>query len=247
MVIWIRATMSTKTLKIYMINDWIDWDDLGWNRCTRGQFPCNDRCRPGARWERALGRPRSQREADHALCGEAELADSMGGATHSLRTVYGSAALLQVLIHFSLFQLVLVVHLSFISYSFHCKWFNQSRFRLISFNWSSYLSNLAYHLSKNWIAVQECWIECDSMLNRDTEQADTWMAKQEAFLSNEDLGDSLDSVEALIKKHEDFEKSLAAQEEKIKALDEFASKLIEGKPINLPPLGYFLHTISCLW
>jgi len=62
---------------------------------------------------------------------------------------------------------------------------------------------------------------------RDTEQADTWMAKQEAFLSNDDLGDSLDSVEELIKKHEDFEKSLTAQEEKIKALDEFATKLIE--------------------
>lgn len=43
------------------------------------------------------------------------------------------------------------------------------------------------------------------------------------------MGDSLDSVEALIKKHEDFEKSLAAQEEKIKALDEFATKLIEGQ------------------
>lgn len=64
---------------------------------------------------------------------------------------------------------------------------------------------------------------------RDTEQADTWMAKQESFLANEDLGDSLDSVEALIKKHEDFEKSLAAQEEKIKALDEFATKLVEGQ------------------
>ena len=50
---------------------------------------------------------------------------------------------------------------------------------------------------------------------RDTEQADTWMAKQESFLVNQDPGDSLDSVEALIKKHEDFEKSLAAQEEKI--------------------------------
>lgn len=36
-------------------------------------------------------------------------------------------------------------------------------------------------------------------------------------------------MEALIKKHEDFEKSLAAQEEKIKALDEFATKLIEGQ------------------
>lgn len=64
---------------------------------------------------------------------------------------------------------------------------------------------------------------------RDTEQADTWMAKQEAFLANVDLGDSLDSVEALIKKHEDFEKSLAAQEEKIKALDIFATKLIDGQ------------------
>lgn len=64
---------------------------------------------------------------------------------------------------------------------------------------------------------------------RDTEQADTWMAKQEAFLANEDLGDSLDSVEALIKKHEDFEKTLQAQEEKINALDVFATKLIDGQ------------------
>ncbi|XP_072162112.1 spectrin alpha chain [Bemisia tabaci] len=63
---------------------------------------------------------------------------------------------------------------------------------------------------------------------RDAEQADTWTAKQEAFLANTDLGDSLDSVEALMKKHEDFEKSLAAQEDKIKALDDFADKLIDG-------------------
>ena len=48
---------------------------------------------------------------------------------------------------------------------------------------------------------------------------------------NQDLGDSLDSVEAMMKKHEDFEKSLAAQEEKIKALDEFATKLIEGNVV----------------
>ncbi|KAK6044474.1 spectrin repeat-containing domain protein, partial [Cooperia oncophora] len=64
---------------------------------------------------------------------------------------------------------------------------------------------------------------------RDTEQAETWMNKQEAFLANQDLGDSLDAVESLIKKHQDFEKSLAAQEEKIIALDEFATKLIQGQ------------------
>ncbi|KJH49812.1 spectrin repeat-containing domain protein [Dictyocaulus viviparus] len=64
---------------------------------------------------------------------------------------------------------------------------------------------------------------------RDTEQAETWMNKQEAFLANQDLGDSLDAVESLIKKHQDFEKSLAAQEEKINALDDFATKLIQGQ------------------
>lgn len=36
------------------------------------------------------------------------------------------------------------------------------------------------------------------------------------FLANEDIGDSLDSVEALITKHKNFEKSLVAQEEKFK-------------------------------
>lgn len=64
-------------------------------------------------------------------------------------------------------------------------------------------------------------------------QAETWMNKQEAFLANTDLGDSLDAVEHLIKKHEDFEKSLLAQEEKISALDEFATKLIQVKTIIL--------------
>ncbi|KMQ97932.1 spectrin alpha chain [Lasius niger] len=67
---------------------------------------------------------------------------------------------------------------------------------------------------------------------RDTEQADAWMAKQEAFLANEDLGDSLDSVEALIKKHEDFDKSLAAQEEKIKVLDDFAGNYLDPTNLN---------------
>lgn len=65
------------------------------------------------------------------------------------------------------------------------------------------------------------------------EQADAWMAKQESTLDSEDYGDSLDTVEAMIKKQEDFEKSLIAQEEKIKALDEFASKLIGKKIHNL--------------
>jgi len=38
----------------------------------------------------------------------------------------------------------------------------------------------------------------------------------QAFLASDELGDSLNGVEALIKKHEDFEKTLVAWEEKFK-------------------------------
>ncbi|KAH8851040.1 Spectrin alpha chain [Schistosoma japonicum] len=62
---------------------------------------------------------------------------------------------------------------------------------------------------------------------RDAEQSESWIGKQEALLEINDVGDSLDSVEALIRKHEDFEKSLLAQEEKMHQLDEFAEKLVE--------------------
>ena len=37
----------------------------------------------------------------------------------------------------------------------------------------------------------------------------------QAFLENEDLGNSLGSVEALRQKHDDFEEAFTAQEEKI--------------------------------
>ena len=55
---------------------------------------------------------------------------------------------------------------------------------------------------------------------RDTEQAEAFLNKQEAFLANDDVGDSLDAAESLLKKHNDFEKSLAAQEEKFRMLFE---------------------------
>uniref|UniRef100_A0A0N5ANF9 Spectrin alpha chain n=1 Tax=Syphacia muris TaxID=451379 RepID=A0A0N5ANF9_9BILA len=94
------------------------------------------------------------------------------------------------------------------------------------------------HLAQEKVALLSLWDErrilyeqCMDLqlFYRDTEQAETWMTKQEVFLANDDLGDSLDSVESLIKKHEDFEKSLAAQEEKINALNQFATKLVQEK------------------
>uniref|UniRef100_A0A2R5L953 Putative spectrin beta chain non-erythrocytic 5 isoform x6 n=1 Tax=Ornithodoros turicata TaxID=34597 RepID=A0A2R5L953_9ACAR len=59
-------------------------------------------------------------------------------------------------------------------------------------------------------------------------QAEVWLASKEAFLNNEDLGDSMSSVEALIKKHANFEKTMEAQGERVDQLKNFAAQLVEG-------------------
>ncbi|TPP57241.1 Spectrin alpha chain non-erythrocytic [Fasciola gigantica] len=79
---------------------------------------------------------------------------------------------------------------------------------------------------------------------RDTEQAESWMSKQEALLENKDVGDSLDAVEALMRKHEDFEKSLVAQEEKMKHIDDFATKLIENQHYAASQVAELQRTMS---
>ncbi|KAM5202520.1 spectrin alpha chain, erythrocytic 1 isoform 2-T6 [Hipposideros larvatus] len=92
-------------------------------------------------------------------------------------------------------------------------------------------------LDNNWAALLELWAkrqdQYEQCLNlhlfyRDSEQVDSWMSRQEAFLENEDLGNSLGSVEALLQKHDDFEEAFTAQEEKITTLDKTATKLIDN-------------------
>lgn len=80
--------------------------------------------------------------------------------------------------------------------------------------------------------VYKQWLEFQLFM-RDAEQADAWITKQEAFLANEQLGDSLDDAEALLKKHDDFEKSLAAQEEKARHLEMTAERLVAQNTVNV--------------
>uniref|UniRef100_A0A0B7BRC6 PH domain-containing protein n=1 Tax=Arion vulgaris TaxID=1028688 RepID=A0A0B7BRC6_9EUPU len=54
---------------------------------------------------------------------------------------------------------------------------------------------------------------------RDAAVAEAWLIAQEPYLSNQDLGDTLDAVENLLKKHEAFEKSAATQEERFASLE----------------------------
>lgn len=54
---------------------------------------------------------------------------------------------------------------------------------------------------------------------RDAAVAEAWLIAQEPFLLSQELGHTIDEVEQLIKKHEAFEKSAAAQEERFAALE----------------------------
>ncbi|XP_066591797.1 spectrin beta chain, non-erythrocytic 5 isoform X2 [Prorops nasuta] len=58
------------------------------------------------------------------------------------------------------------------------------------------------------------------------DQADNWLATKEAFLNNEDLGESLSGVEALLRKHEEFEKMLMPQLVRIDELETFANEIL---------------------
>ncbi|KAJ8687026.1 hypothetical protein QAD02_022820, partial [Eretmocerus hayati] len=53
---------------------------------------------------------------------------------------------------------------------------------------------------------------------RDAAVAEAWLIAQEPYLMSQELGHTIDDVENLIKKHEAFEKSAAAQEERFSAL-----------------------------
>ncbi|XP_014805640.1 PREDICTED: spectrin beta chain, non-erythrocytic 5-like [Calidris pugnax] len=61
------------------------------------------------------------------------------------------------------------------------------------------------------------------------EQTESWLSSKEAFLANEDLGDSVSSVESLQRKHAQFEKALEAQMEKIDEMASFARQLTQNK------------------
>ena len=54
---------------------------------------------------------------------------------------------------------------------------------------------------------------------RDAGVAESWLLGQEPYLSSREMGQNVDEVEKLIKRHEAFEKSAATWEERFSALE----------------------------
>lgn len=66
--------------------------------------------------------------------------------------------------------------------------------------------------------------------------AEAWLLGQEPYLSSREIGQSVDEVEKLIKRHEAFEKSAATWDERFSALERLTT---------VSSLG-MLGTMSCL-
>ena len=102
-----------------------------------------------------------------------------------------------------------------------------SEFRVVSFTRGSYSLQISflgrYYIYRGYI-FQSCLSR--QVYDEYADQADTWLASKEAFLANEDLGNSLAAVDQLVKKHNGFEKTLGAQEEKISTLEQLSQALL---------------------
>jgi len=83
-------------------------------------------------------------------------------------------------------------------------------------------------LEKTWIARRISLDQCLELqlFYRDCEQAEHWMSSRESFLLSDDVDNTSDNVEALIKKHEDFDRAIKNQEDKIEMLASLGDQLI---------------------
>ncbi|GLH07508.1 Spectrin beta chain [Gryllus bimaculatus] len=108
------------------------------------------------------------------------------------------------------------------------------------------LTNQRNALLHRW---EERWLNLQLILEvyqfaRDAAVAEAWLIAQEPYLMSQELGHTIDEVENLIKKHEAFEKSAAAQEERFMALErlttyETPSSVVDGQSVvdlSLRPL-----------
>jgi spectrin alpha len=86
-------------------------------------------------------------------------------------------------------------------------------------------------LEKAWIARRMQLDQCLELqlFYRDCEQAENWMTNRESFLQQGGQEDSKEEkIEMMIKKHEDFDKAINTEEEKIEALQTYADQLIQS-------------------
>lgn len=91
-----------------------------------------------------------------------------------------------------------------------------------------YLEELRQTLGNAWENRRQKLTQAHQLqlFKEQADQADSWLATKEAFLNNDDLGESLSGVETLLRKHDEFEKMLASQLGRVEELEKFANEIL---------------------
>lgn len=77
-----------------------------------------------------------------------------------------------------------------------------------------------------------------------SDMADSWLASKEAFLNNDDLGDSLASVEELFRKHEAFEKTVQAQVKRVDEVEKLGKEVLSEEHYAATQISQILHALT---
>lgn len=75
--------------------------------------------------------------------------------------------------------------------------------------------------------------------------AEAWLLGQEPYLSSREIGQSVDEVEKLIKRHEAFEKSAATWDERFAALERLTTVSAGGENHLSRPFPFVLVPPGC--
>ncbi|XP_055309165.1 spectrin beta chain, non-erythrocytic 1 isoform X4 [Sitodiplosis mosellana] len=105
------------------------------------------------------------------------------------------------------------------------------------------LDDMKNSVRNEWQLKEEQLREAHELqqLKHQTDQIEIWLANKEAFLNNDDLGDSYTAVEALIKKHEAFEKLLKS--DNVDHLEQFAKKISSKYPNQKATIEMHLNKV----
>jgi spectrin alpha len=114
------------------------------------------------------------------------------------------------------------------------------------------MQQLRDNLERAWKARQERLDQCLELqlFNRDCETAEQWMRSRESALKDDPSGNGQkgpDSVDAAIKRHEDFDRAIQAQEEKIANLQAFAGTLIGNDHYDKANVDARIQSVGERW
>ena len=105
------------------------------------------------------------------------------------------------------------------------------------------------NLERAWKARQDKLDQCLELqlFNRDCETAEQWMKSRENALKDDNNKGGAESVEAAIKRHEDFDRAINAQEEKIANLQTFANSLIVNEHYDKDNVKNRIESVLDRW